>query len=410
MPASAGHYFDALPSNVVCAVQQSAWFRRNGHLDPSADVAGIVLAGFQNWGDGRFERVLRGPLLPVAQTPLIRYSLDWLRLGGVSSAIVCAGRATSAVRDCLDIGSDIRIHLDYLEDLEPRGPAGCARDAMLRSTANVFVVVEGSMIPRLDLSALLESHRASKAAATVVVEIERRTRPGAGKEPRQAGGIYVFERRVLDGVPGRGYQDIKQGLLERLYAAGETVATYEVQGIAPRVLDAATYGSVGQWLITEEIRQPSFLVDYERVGEGLHHPTAIVHPSARLIGPILVGPYARIEPDAIIVGPTSIGAYTVIGAGAMVSRSTLWDDCAIGEHASVDGSILADAATVMRGEQLVATSHTPVVTPGRGKRHVSARRLVVTAPASQPVPADLSLGEWHEQQVHSGWRVGALMS
>lgn len=408
MPVSAGQYFIALPTNVVCASQQSAWFRRSGHLDPSADVAGIVLAGFQNWGDGRFERVLRGPLLPVAQTPLIRYSLDWLRLGGVSSAILCAGRATSAVRDCLDVGADIRIHLDYLEDVEPRGPAGCARDAMLRSSANVFVVVEGSMIPRLDLSALLESHRASKAAATVVVEIERRTRAGAGTEPRQAGGVYVFERRVLEGVPARGYQDIKQGLLERLYTAGESVVTYEVQGIAPRVLDAATYASVGQWLITEEIRRPRFLADYVRVGDGLRHPTAVVHPSARLIGPILIGPNARIDADAIVVGPTSIGAYTVIGEGAVVSRSMLWDYCAIGEHASVDGSLLANAATVMRGERLVATAHTPVATPARGARVQSVRRGVAAATA--PAPADHPFDQWHKPEVHSGWRVGGLIS
>ena len=368
-------------------------------VEPLREVCGIVLAGSQNWGDGRFERVLRGPLVPLAQTPLICYSLDWLRLGGIESATICASRSTSAVRDFLGTGHAVGIALDYVEDFEPRGPAGCAHDAARRSAASVFVVVEGSMIPSLDLAALLQAHTNSGAAATVVVEIERRTRPGAMTQPRQPGGVYVFDRRVLDSVPVRGYQDIKQGLLERLYAAGEHVLTYEVRGIAPRVLDSSTYASVDRWLITEEIRSARFLGDYKRVDEALHHPTAVVHPTARIIGPVLLGAGVRIEANAVLIGPMSVGRQSVISESAVVSRSCIWEHCVIGAGANVDTSLLGDHAVVGAGEWLFASVHMParmieMSAPSRAARpsRKTPRRLVGSPRAVSDVLVRVPVG------------------
>ena len=250
------------------------------------------------------------------------------------------------------------------------------------------------MIPSLDLSALLEAHATSGAAATVVVEIERRARPGAMTEPRQPGGIYVFDRRVLESVPARGYQDIKQGLLERLYAAREKVVTYEVRGIAPRVLDSSSYASVDRWLITEEIRSAHFLGDYKRVGEALHHPTAVVHPMARIIGPVILGAGVVVEAKAVLIGPMSVGRGSVISANAVVSRSCIWEHCVIGARANVDTSLLGDHAVVAAGEWLFGSVHMPaemveMAAPSRAAR-VSGRTPRPSA-VSQRVVSDLPL-------------------
>ena len=393
MPESKFSHCDGFPVAVSRADQIGAYCKWD-EPDIALDVCGIVLAGSQNWGEGRFEQVLRGPLLPVAQTPLVCYSLDWLRLGGVQDAILCANRSTGAVREFLGNGESIGINVEYYEDVEPRGPAGCAHDAARFSDASVFVVVEGSMIPSLDLAALLQEHATSGAAATVVVEVERRTRPGSQADPRQAGGIYVFDRRVLEGVAARGYQDIKQGLLEQLYRAGELVLTYEVQGIAPRVLDAATYASVDRWLITEEIRHPRFLTDYHHVGEGLHHPSAVVHPTARIIGPVVLGADVVVEANAVLIGPTSIGRGSVVSADAVVSRSCVWERCVVGESSHVDTSLLSDEAKVMRGEWLFAAAHLPVTTvrppaPSRAAR--PSRRIPTRVLMNSLVNGDASV-------------------
>jgi mannose-1-phosphate guanylyltransferase len=213
------------------------------------------------------------------------------------------------------------------------------------------VVVEGSVIPSLDFEALLLAHRRTGAAATAVVEVDRRRSASGSLPPRQSGGIYVFSRDVLEGVPASGFHDIKQGLLEDLYAHGVRTNVYEVPGLSPRVLDFATYTATNRTVINSAARRPEFFGDFDPVGEGFHHRLAQVDGDARLIGPVLVGRSARVEPGAVIIGPTSIGAGSVIGPGAVISRSVVLERCSVGAYSLIDNSLLAHGTVIEPGEQ-----------------------------------------------------------
>lgn len=356
-------------------------------------VRGIVLAGSYYWGEGTFEQVLRGPLLPVAQRPVISYPLAWLHAGGVGAATVCANSSTPMVQYALGDGSPLGMQLGYYADEQPRGPAGCARDAAEESPADRYVLVEGSMIPSFDLEELLAAHRRSGAAATTVVEVDRRRPQVGGRRRPVPGGVYVLEREVLEGVPATGFQDIKQGLLERLYGASEHVYVHEVQGISPRILDYQSYASVSGWLITTAALRPEFR-DYVPYGEGLRHPSAEIAPSARVIGPALVGPGARVGEDAVLVGPVSIGAHSVVEASALVARSNVWERCRVGRGAVVDASLLAHGVVIAPGRRLASA-----VEVGSGAGQFAGALAGALAPTPEPwtqaepvrVPADFSL-------------------
>jgi NDP-sugar pyrophosphorylase family protein len=371
------------PARAATAVSTSA-------VPGAGGVCGIVLAGTHHWGDGVFERVLRGPLLPVAHTPLIRYPLQWLCDASVQSAVLCANSATASLRSVLGDGTGMRIALDYFEDQQPRGPAGCARDAALMTTATTFVVIEGTIVPTIDFDAMIAAHRAAGAAATVVVEFDRRRRGMASGVRRQPAGIYVFERSALETVAEHGYQDIKEGLLGKLNASGATVAMHEVRGLSAKVLDYSSYAAVSRWLVSRAIERPEFLSEYVRVGEGLHHPTAQVHPTARLVGPVLLGANARIGENAVVVGPASIGANSTLGVDALVSRSFIWDDCVIGDGAIIDSSVLADRCIVVPGDRLRSVTQLPdhSSVPVRESDAVFATQPTVAVPSSAEVLAD----------------------
>jgi mannose-1-phosphate guanylyltransferase len=317
-------------------------------------ICGIVLAGSYHWGDTAFEKTFRGPMLPLAQTPIICYPLHWLRSGGIMQAVVCANSATDRVRRYLGDGSRMGMALKYFEDHVPRGPAGCARDAINLSGADVFVVVEGALIPSLEIPALLSVHIRSGAEVTVVAEIERRKIVEATRQPPLSGGIYVFNRSVLPHIPDRGYQDIKEGLLALLYAKQVRVLPFEMQGLTPRVLDYATYAGVSRWLIARSTESTAFLSHYTKIGDRLQHPTAVVAEDSRFIGPVIVGPGAKVEAAALVVGPTTIGAESRIGAGALVSRSLVWEGVTVGAGAAVDCCLLADNTAVAANERLYA--------------------------------------------------------
>lgn len=300
----------------------------------------IVLAGTYRWSGSKFETLGARPLVPVALSPLISYSLRWLRQGGVSRATICANHASRAVEAALGRSSELDMELSYYQDDTPRGAAGCVRDAGVRTDSETFVVADGSAIPTVDLAELLAAHRASGAPVTAVVH-----RNGTRSTPGSPGGVYVFERRVLDLIPEHGFQDIKENLIPRLHRAGERVVAYEHDGACPRVLNAQTYLAVNQWVLERLVRE-------DGEGEVLAHPTAWVEPGARLVGPVQLGPRVRVQSGATIVGPTSIGAESTVGRNALVARSVVWSRCKVGEGSVVHSCVVGNDAVVPAAARL----------------------------------------------------------
>jgi NDP-sugar pyrophosphorylase family protein len=310
-------------------------------------VRGVVLAGTYHWSNSSFEDLLPRPLVPVAQAPLVSYALRWLRDGGIARATLCANSASRAVRSYLGGGSRLTMSLDYHEDWTPRGAAGCIRDAAAHSDADTLVIADGTAIPAVNIGLLLDDHRSSDAAVTIVVHHDRQAR--AGERPQNPGGIYVFDRRVLEYIPETGFQDIKETLIPKLYRAGERIVTHAGLGICPRVLNAETYLAVNHWMVEQVADDPSPLEHwgaYVESGQVLAHPTAWVAPGARIVGPVLLGPSVKVASGATIVGPTTLGAECQVEDDALVSRTVAWNRCRIGAGAVVDGCVLADDASV----------------------------------------------------------------
>ncbi len=352
-----------------------------------AYVQGIVLAGVHAWGDCALEDVMTRPLLPVAGRPVIAHGLAWLQAAGVRGATICGNSQSAVIAAALGDGSDLGLKLDYCADTLPRGPAGCARDAAQRSPADTFVVLDGTVIPAIDLPALLAAHRRSGAAATVLCCAE----PGGGHGPA---GVYVFSRAALEQVRPRGYQDIKEVLLPQLHRSGQLVVHEVVPGEAvQRVADAASYLAVNLWAVQRLTREDAERAGYERRGEAWVHRTARVAETAQLVGPVLVGPDSVVEAGAMVVGPASIGARSRVGREAVISRSAVWDDARIEALAIVDRSVLAhgthvEPELVLREAVLVPRSRPASRWPTwlRSRSTRGRRQLGWANRAKQPTP------------------------
>ncbi len=304
----------------------------------AGNVHGIVVAGVYPAGQCALDELVPRPLLPVAQRPLITYALRFMRGGGLGHATICVNSGARVIRDRLDT-SQLGLQIDCLEDWSPRGAAGCARDAGLRTDARTFVVADGTAVPVLDLGELLASHASAGAALTVVVgaDASGRLRPS---------GVYVFDRRAFDFIPADGFQDIKEKLIPRLYESGEHVATHMADAVVPRVVNTDTYLALDQWAVERASSHPDSADGFRVCGQAVVHHSAWVDPGARLLGPVLIGPAATVHAGATVVGPANIGAGTTLGRGAVVSRSVLWSGCVVGDGALVDRCMLADGVRV----------------------------------------------------------------
>jgi mannose-1-phosphate guanylyltransferase len=347
-----------------------------------ADVSAVVLAGTHNWSGSIFERLAPRPLVPVALEPLLSYSLRWLHDGGIRQVRICANGTTRAIESAFGDGSDLGMDLGYYEDGTPRGAAGCVRDAGVALPSSTFVVTEGAAIPTVDLADLLASHRASRAAVTAVVHRDR-----AVCGAPTPGGVYVFERRVLDQIGEKGFQDIKENLIPRLHRAGEHVVAYQSDGFCPHVFSAQSYLAVNEWML-------------ERLaGEGaggeraLRHPTARVEAGARLVGPVQLGAGACVEAGATVIGPTSVAAGCRVARHALVARTALWARSAVGEGAVVHGCVVAEDAVIPAAARLFnVVRPRPASAPGSGRAHLAASPSSVVPPAAGLAPTSCTAG------------------
>jgi len=323
--------------------------------DLMSDVAGVVLAGTQPWGGCDLEWVVPRALVPVANKPLIGHVLEWLAAAGVKSVDVCGNRYTDLVRRRLLTKSDtgrltcgLTVH--YYEDMSPRGPAGCVRDAGALSDARTLVVVDGSLIPQVELQSIVETHRQTGAALTVVVSRDARGNGvnGDGLSPM---GIYVFERSVIGHIPSNGYQDIKEALIPLLYRRGMCVMPYLASGSTPRVTNVDSYLAVNAWVLRTLWNRSRGLGSYggdgyRSVGDAGVHRSVAIDSTVRLSGPILIGEETRVGQGVTIVGPASIGRGCHLGDGSVICRSVVWEGCTIGSHAVLDRCILTTRSNV----------------------------------------------------------------
>ena len=352
---------------------------------PASDVVAIILAGSYHSTDSTFLGSLPRPLAPVAQVPVVGYVLRWLKDADVARATICANSGSRAIESCVGDGTNLSMQLDYMEDVTPRGPAGCARDAAMKHAAETFVVVDGTVIPDFDLRLLLDAHRTSGATVTAVVHDSAGTNGANRARSVSPAGIYAFSRGAFDALSTHGFQDIKEHLIPALRRQRQRVRAFHSPQFCPRVLNAETYLAVNHWTIERISTHPNI---FERwgpftvTGEVASHVTANVHSTARIIGPVILGEGVSIGANAVIVGPTSIGPRTQVGAGALVCRSVLWSASDVGEGAFVDASVIGDGFIVpaqgaIHGE----------VKMNRLKSDAKRWRLVPAVPPLQPAAA-----------------------
>lgn len=315
-------------------------------------ITGILLAGAHPWANSGFDSLAPRTLLPVGHRPLIWYGLSWMDREGIREVAVCGNRETRLLQARLGRHVPETMTVSYHQDPMPRGAAGCARDAALATDADTFVVAEGTAIPNVDLGAVLAKHRRSEACVTVVVHSEARRNSHSPTPALQVpSGIYIFARRAFEAMPTQGFCDIKEALIPQLYAAGERIISFEADAATPRVLDAASYMAVNEWMIERLVRNRDGLEGYVSSACGLVHRDAYIAADATIVGPVLIGPGARLLDRAVVVGPTSIGREATIERGAMVARSAVWRRSTIEEFASADRCLIADDAVLGAGEQ-----------------------------------------------------------
>ncbi len=265
------------------------------------------------------------PAIPILGKPLVGYVAEYLAGYGIDEIVVNLHHRPESVHKALGDGSRFGVKLHYVEEPVILGTSGALDNTRSFFERDTFVVVNGKIITDIDLNAALETHRKSKALATLVllpnarrerfsvVETEDGRITGFGGMPVDSGGdsvplmftgIHIMEPRILEYVPRGVFSDSVVDVYPKALASGEILAAHVASGKWRELSTLKRYLDISVELLKEAGK--SFVADTN----------------------------------------------DKIADSATVAESILWDNVQIGAGARVSRAILADNVRINAGETI----------------------------------------------------------
>ncbi|MFC2007913.1 sugar phosphate nucleotidyltransferase [Chloroflexota bacterium] len=316
-------------------------------------------------------------MVPVLNRPFLEHTIAYLKRYGVDSIILALNYLPAVIQDYFGDGSKFGVEITYCVEGNPLGTAGAVKNAekYLQST---FIVLNGDVFTDLDIADMIDFHRYNKAKVTIslksvdnpsafgLVETEdtyRVKRFIEKPDPDQIttnwinAGTYILEPEVLEHVPPDNHYMFERGLFPLLIKLGEPVYGYPFHGYWLDMGTPEKYLGLNCDLLlskTSSLLTASLTDDEVRCDR-----SATVHPSVKIIGPVVIGDNCRIDQRVHIKGPVVIGQDCHVTEGASIERATLWGNVHIGTNSILKQCIIGSNSNVENNSQITNCVFTP---------------------------------------------------
>ena len=317
------------------------------------------------------------PMVPVINRPFLEHTIAYLKKFQVGDITLAGSYLPEVIRGYFGDGRNLEARLTYTVEDKPLGTAGAVKNAeqYLNST---FAVLNGDIFTDLNLADMLAFHRDKGAKVTIaliwvdnpcafgVVETDgnnRVTRFVEKPGPDQVtthwinAGIYILEPEVMEHVPAGSRYMFERGLFQFLLERGEPVYGYPFSGYW---LDMGTpekyFGLNCDLLLSNASSALVGSLSREEVRCG---DNAIIHPSAEIVGPVVVGKGCKIGREAFVKGPVVIGPDCRIGEGASIEAAILWRGVNVGANVNLRQCIISDNTKIRDNDQAIKRVVTP---------------------------------------------------
>jgi NDP-sugar pyrophosphorylase family protein len=323
------------------------------------------------------------PIAPIANRPFLLYQLDLLAGTGITDIILCLSYQPRKIEDVLGDGGDYGFRIKYIVEASPLGTAGALKncESLIEGTTIVF---NGDILTDLDLKPVIEQHRATEAAATIVLTpVEHPSdygvvethddgrvkhfveKPAANQVVAQTinAGIYILEPSVLEHISGGKSCSFEYDLFPALLEKDGRFYAYTATSYWRDIGTPGSYHRANLDVLAEKLRTytPEHSARGEKFDESarldhlsLVHPSCTVKAGAEIINSI-IGPNCFIEEKARIEDSV-IWSATRISAQAEIKGSVIGKSCHIGRSVLVsaetflgDKSVITDYSLLWRG-------------------------------------------------------------
>ena len=297
------------------------------------------------------------PMVPIMGKPLLERNIEKLKRHGVDEILLSTCYKPEIIKNYFGDGSKLGVKISYITEDEPLGTAGAIRNAA-KYIDDTFLVFNADILSDINISEMLRLHMERGARATIAVTrvanpsaygviehdengfvtaFREKPKPHETRSNLINAGTYIFEPEILDEIPKGRAVSVERETYPLLLEKGYRIAIY----------DRCSY-----WL---DLGTPEkYLKAHKDILRGYHtlhgiefdenrqyiSPTARISRTAKVIGPVYIGDNVVVSPFAFIGPDTVLGNSSLVGMGAKVIGSVVWDDAQVGFGASVVDSMV----------------------------------------------------------------------
>ncbi|MDP2943873.1 MAG: nucleotidyltransferase family protein [Candidatus Omnitrophota bacterium] len=200
-------------------------------------IKAIILAG----GRGlRLRSILKDvpkPMAPIAGKPFLEYLILQLVKWNVKDIVLSVGYKKEVIKAYFGGGRRWNVKIIYSEEDNPLGTGGALKKSVKLIENKEFLVMNGDSFLDLDFNQIIDFHKKKKALASVGLacvndisrfgkveinsrnEVVRFIEKGSGGKGTINGGVYVFDREIINYIsPGK--VSLEKEVLPRLIKWG----------------------------------------------------------------------------------------------------------------------------------------------------------------------------------------------
>ena len=329
------------------------------------------------------------PIVPIFDRAFLHYQIDLLRqVPEIDEVILSLNYQPRRIEEIFGDGAGTGLRIRYVVEPAPLGTGGAIRYAA-QGISGTLVVFNGDVMTSVNVQQVVDLHRARGARATIVLTpvdnpsayglVETHAdgavkrfleKPGADEITCDTinAGIYVLEPDTFDRIPKDVPYSIERGYFPSLVDRGETFVAYVDRGYWIDIGTPEKYAQVHRDMFDGRFAGGLFATADRH--QPIVSPEARVDAGVRLEAPCFVDQGAQIKAGAVIGPHSVIGRGVVIEEEAHINASIIWPNTRVGQHAAVDGAILARnchigrnvvvAGPVVLGDKTTLTEYTRI--------------------------------------------------
>jgi NDP-sugar pyrophosphorylase family protein len=315
------------------------------------------------------------PMVPIVNRPVMEHIVELLRQHGFRDIYVNLHYHPDVITNHFDDGSYWNISINYSYEEELLGTAGGVKKLGGKLGDDTFLVISGDALTDLNLTGLIEFHKARGGLATlvitpvadpskygVVITAEDGRILGFQEKPSRQdakslvanSGIYVFEPKVLEMIPEGEFYDFGRNLFPRFLEEEIPFYGYIHDDYWNDVGSMEEYKAGNFDALTGKVKVK---IPGVRLGDDVWiGEETVIEEGVVMVGPICIGTQCLVKKGAKLFGPLVIGDRTFISEGATLYRGIKWGDGYIGKDAQLMDSIVGWDAEIGQGATLLSNS------------------------------------------------------